>query len=388
MKASLVATFFMHLRHDKLFNTLAFLAAFLFLGDLHPAHVRRPVEARPGRQRVRRHDRSCAAGSRRRAACRRRRRRSTTSRARLRRAARARRRSNAATMSARRTRRAQFVAALLGVLCAAARSPAASASTCRSTRCPSSGTRRARTAGRTTPASWSRGGTSAPGRYRTRRTSSSDSSSGGRRAATRFGARQEWPLDISDVEVRLRREPDADLGLEADDDRRLEAPDGNADIRRYELRTGDVFIKRRDATDSVTFEKLLPGGRMKAPAGARVERRHRAGTRRHHGVAPAREAARRRQDRRARARLPRAWSRSSRWRRSSETPIASSRRSGRSVRVYTFFGQETVFADDARRRHRRPRGHAARATRSLRPEPAPLDDLWGRRIPRTLPRRA
>jgi cytochrome c oxidase subunit 4 len=32
MKASLVAAFFMHLRHDKLFNTIAFLAAFLFLG--------------------------------------------------------------------------------------------------------------------------------------------------------------------------------------------------------------------------------------------------------------------------------------------------------------------------------------------------------------------
>src|SRR5580658_9759766 len=31
-KASLVAAFFMHLRHDQLFNTLAFLAAFLFLG--------------------------------------------------------------------------------------------------------------------------------------------------------------------------------------------------------------------------------------------------------------------------------------------------------------------------------------------------------------------
>src|SRR5271154_2812809 len=30
-KASLVAAFFMHLRYDKLFNTLAFLAAFLFL---------------------------------------------------------------------------------------------------------------------------------------------------------------------------------------------------------------------------------------------------------------------------------------------------------------------------------------------------------------------
>src|SRR5581483_11418875 len=31
VKASIVAAFFMHLRHDKLFNTLAFLAAFLFL---------------------------------------------------------------------------------------------------------------------------------------------------------------------------------------------------------------------------------------------------------------------------------------------------------------------------------------------------------------------
>jgi cytochrome c oxidase subunit 4 len=31
MKASLVAAFFMHLRHDKLFNTFAFLGAFLFL---------------------------------------------------------------------------------------------------------------------------------------------------------------------------------------------------------------------------------------------------------------------------------------------------------------------------------------------------------------------
>ena len=31
MKASLVAAFFMHLRYDKLFNTLAFLGSFLFL---------------------------------------------------------------------------------------------------------------------------------------------------------------------------------------------------------------------------------------------------------------------------------------------------------------------------------------------------------------------
>jgi cytochrome c oxidase subunit 4 len=31
VKASLVAAFFMHLRHDKLFNTISFLSAFLFL---------------------------------------------------------------------------------------------------------------------------------------------------------------------------------------------------------------------------------------------------------------------------------------------------------------------------------------------------------------------
>jgi caa(3)-type oxidase subunit IV len=32
IKASLVASFFMHLRHDKLFNTIAFVGAFIFLG--------------------------------------------------------------------------------------------------------------------------------------------------------------------------------------------------------------------------------------------------------------------------------------------------------------------------------------------------------------------
>ena len=32
MKASLVAAFFMHLRHDKVFNTISLLGAFLFLG--------------------------------------------------------------------------------------------------------------------------------------------------------------------------------------------------------------------------------------------------------------------------------------------------------------------------------------------------------------------
>ena len=53
-KASLVATFFMHLRHDKLFNTLTFLAAFLFLGVFILLHLRRPRAARGDRQRLRR----------------------------------------------------------------------------------------------------------------------------------------------------------------------------------------------------------------------------------------------------------------------------------------------------------------------------------------------
>jgi len=61
MKASLVAAFFMHLRHDKLFNTLAFLSAFLFLAifilltyddlgtrGMTPAHYTDFVDPRSG----------------------------------------------------------------------------------------------------------------------------------------------------------------------------------------------------------------------------------------------------------------------------------------------------------------------------------------------------
>lgn len=160
-----------------------------------------------------------------------------------------------------------------------------------------------------------------------------------------FVARQEWPLDISDVEVRY------DAGLYplwvwkrmtiAGSTR----PDGNADIRRYDLRTGDVFIKRRDAQGSVTFEKLLPGGRMSVPPGARVAAVIGPGR----GIVTA-------------------------WLKRARLPVGSKIRElvldfrdlveslemgtlerhedqlepslGRSVRVYTFFGRETVFADE------------------------------------------
>lgn len=85
-----------------------------------------------------------------------------------------------------------------------------------------------------------------------------------------FESRQEWPLAIADMVVRF----DASLTpiwawkrLTIAGSKR---EDGNADTRRYDLRTGDVFIKKRDADGVLTMEKLLPGGRMDVPAGAKV----------------------------------------------------------------------------------------------------------------------
>ncbi len=158
-------------------------------------------------------------------------------------------------------------------------------------------------------------------------------------------SRQEWPLDISDIEVHF----DADLRPIWAWKRMTIAgskrEDGNADIRRYELRTPDVFIKKRDAHGETTFEKLLAGGRMAVPQGARVEA----------VVGPGRG-------------LVTAWL----WR--AKLPVGGKVRQlvldfremvetlqmaslerqedtfegtlGRKVRVYTFFGRDTVFADD------------------------------------------
>jgi hypothetical protein len=160
-----------------------------------------------------------------------------------------------------------------------------------------------------------------------------------------FHSRQEWPLAISDVEVRY----DATLApiwawkrLTIAGSKR---EDGNADIRRYELRTGDVFIKHRDAQGEVTLQKLLPGGRMKVPSGARVGA----------VVGPGRGII-------------------TAWLQRAKLPVggktqelvldfrdmvesleeATLERSedlyepslGRKVRAYTFFGKETVFADE------------------------------------------
>jgi hypothetical protein len=160
-----------------------------------------------------------------------------------------------------------------------------------------------------------------------------------------FHSRQEWPLAISDVQVSY------DVGLTplwawkrltiAGSTR----ADGNADIRRYELRTGSVFIKRRDARGELTLERLLPGGRVTVPEGAKVGA----------VVGPGRGVI-------------------TAWLKRAKLPVGARVRElvldfrdmveaveiatlerladqnepslGRVVRVYTFFGKETVFADE------------------------------------------
>ena len=160
-----------------------------------------------------------------------------------------------------------------------------------------------------------------------------------------FASRQEWPLAISDVQVRFDSSLTPLWAWKRMTIAGSKRADGNADIRRYELRTGEVFIKRRDAQGELTLEKLLPGGRMRVPEGAHVGA----------VVGPGRG-------------IITAWL----WR--AKLPVGGIARElvldfrdmlesveigtlerqkdqfeptlGRSVRVYTFFGRETVFAGD------------------------------------------
>jgi hypothetical protein len=160
-----------------------------------------------------------------------------------------------------------------------------------------------------------------------------------------FRSRQEWPLDISDVEVHY----DANLAPTWAWKRMTIAgskrADGNADVRRYDLRTGEVFIKRRDAAGELFLEKLLPGGRMALPSGANVGA----------VVGPGRGII-----------TP--------WLKSARLPVGGKTRElvldfremvetlematlerqadrfepslGKTLRVYTFYGRDTVFADE------------------------------------------
>jgi hypothetical protein len=85
-----------------------------------------------------------------------------------------------------------------------------------------------------------------------------------------FRSRQEWPRATSDVEVRYDAELRPIWAWKRMTIPGSPRPDGSAEIRRYELRTGDVFIKRRDAAGVTVLEQLLAGGRRKPPPGARV----------------------------------------------------------------------------------------------------------------------
>jgi hypothetical protein len=159
-----------------------------------------------------------------------------------------------------------------------------------------------------------------------------------------FHSRQEWPLAIADVEVRYDESLTPLWAWKRLTIAGSQRADGNADIRRYELRTGEVFIKRRDADDKVTLEKLLPGGRLDVPPGARAGAMVGPGR----GVITA-------------------------WLQRAKLPVGAKTRdlvldfrdmfesleegtlernpdlyepSLGTVRAYTFFGKETVFADD------------------------------------------
>jgi hypothetical protein len=160
-----------------------------------------------------------------------------------------------------------------------------------------------------------------------------------------FESRQEWPLDISDVEVRYDGTLTPIWAWKRMTMAASQRPDGSADIRRYELRTGDVFIKKRDPAHPLVLEHLLPSGRMKVPAGARVGA----------VIGPGRGVIT-------------AWLKRAKLKVGEKTDdlvldfrsmvealeIASLERNpdqfepsfGRTVRVYTFYGQDTVFADD------------------------------------------
>ena len=160
-----------------------------------------------------------------------------------------------------------------------------------------------------------------------------------------FHSRQEWPLAISDVEVHYDAELTPVWAWKRMTIAGSTRPDGNGDIRRYELRTGEVFIKRRDAAGQTTLEQLLPGGRAPVPPGARVGA----------VVGPSRGII---TPWLKRAKLG-VGARSRElvldFRELSETlKMATLERSqdqfepslGRTVRVYTFYGKETVFADE------------------------------------------
>jgi hypothetical protein len=85
-----------------------------------------------------------------------------------------------------------------------------------------------------------------------------------------YSGREEWHLMGADIEVVY----DADMmPLRAWKRMTIPGvtrPDGDADIRRYELRTRNPSIKRRDKDGHITYELLKIGGKTAPPEGTRV----------------------------------------------------------------------------------------------------------------------
>ena len=93
-----------------------------------------------------------------------------------------------------------------------------------------------------------------------------------RRESCRYvlDGREAWPRMIADFQVVYDENL---LPLRAW--KRMTIPgvaraDGNADIRRYELRTPDVVVKRRDSDGRITFEQIKIGGKAPPPEGTRI----------------------------------------------------------------------------------------------------------------------
>jgi hypothetical protein len=160
-----------------------------------------------------------------------------------------------------------------------------------------------------------------------------------------FEGREEWALMAADIEVVY----DADL-TPLRVWKRMTIPgskraDGNADIRRYELRTPEVQIKRKSPEGETKYEILKQGGRRAVPTGTKVgavvgpgrglitmwirRARLKVGEKTHELVLDFREMVEMLED----ATLERGDDRF-------EPSL------GKTLRVYTFYGRETVFTDE------------------------------------------
>jgi len=85
-----------------------------------------------------------------------------------------------------------------------------------------------------------------------------------------FRSRQEWSLDASDIEVWYDSALTPVWAWKRMTVPGTPRPDGYADIRRYELRAGPVLITHRDAQGILTHERLLEGGRRRSAPGTPV----------------------------------------------------------------------------------------------------------------------